>query len=58
MNDKRNGNWMRINRNDMSIIESGWYENDKYKGNMKNDEKLKNFTVDDIFIDNRQNSID
>jgi len=58
LNDKRNGNWMRINRNDMSIIESGWYENDKYKGNMKNDEKLKNFTVDDIFIDNRQNSID
>jgi len=42
---------MSINGIDMSIKESGWYELDERKEDMKNDDSRKNFTRNDIFLE-------
>ena len=44
-NNLRNGNWMMIDGIDMSVIESGWYTDDVWKEDMKDDEELKNFDI-------------
>ena len=33
----------------MNILEAGWYQNDHRISNMKEDNKFKNFKIDDIF---------
>jgi len=48
---KRNGNWMKIKGDDMSVIESGYYADDIRKDDMRNDRYNKPFTIYDIFAD-------
>ena len=40
---------MSIDANNMSIKQSGWYVYGERRGDMKNDPKLKNFNVSDVF---------
>ena len=35
----------------MSTLESGWYDNNKRVGPMKEDNRYKMFTINDIFLD-------
>ena len=42
---------MALDPNDLSIIESGWWDNGQRTGDMKDDPVLKNFKVWDIFLD-------
>ena len=56
-NNMRHGNWMLMNGNDLSIIERGWYQNDKrISKNMRHiDHAVNNFgakfTRSNIFND-------
>ena len=43
------GNYMTLDAEDMSIRQSGWYENGIRKGEMKRDPKLKMFSKHDVF---------
>ena len=36
-NDKRNGNWLMLKSDDLTIVESGWYQNNVRVGDMKED---------------------
>ena len=40
---------MTINGNDLSIIESGWYQDDMKFGEMDDDETYPNFELINIF---------
>jgi len=43
-NNMRHGNWMLLNGKDLSIIEEGWYQNDKrISKHMKNENLVHNF---------------
>ena len=44
---------MKINALTFEVICSGWYENGVCICNMKDDDKLKNFKVKDIFLVNK-----
>ena len=48
----RNGNWMSVSGKDLSVIESGWFEEDQRIEDMKEDDELKTFAVRDVFFDN------
>jgi len=50
-NNSIHGNWMSFNGKDMSVRESGWYEEGKRISDMKNHSKLKKFTISDIFVE-------
>ena len=44
------GNWMRLNGEDLTIMnESGWYQDGIRVSKMKSHSKLKNFTINNIF---------
>jgi len=51
----RNGNHMALDPTDLSVIESGWWDNGQRTGDMKDDPILKNFKVWDIFLDYTKN---
>jgi len=50
-NNIRVGNWMSLKGDDFAILESGWYEDNGRKGDMKSDSRYKKFTRKDIFLD-------
>ena len=45
----KEGNWMSVAAEDLTVLESGWYSSNQRIGDMKYDEKYKNFKVTDIF---------
>ena len=42
---------MKLNADDLRVVCSGWFENGVCVSPMKDDDKYKNFTPDDIFAD-------
>ena len=42
---------MSLNGDDLAVLESGWYEDNLRKGDMKSDSRYKKFTRKDIFLD-------
>ena len=49
--NKRQGNWMSFNGIDMSIKESGWYQDDERMEEMKIDAEFKCFGRKEIFLE-------
>ena len=47
----KHGNWMAVKADDLSVIESGWYQNNQRISDMKDHDIYKNFKVIDIFYD-------
>ena len=53
-NNSREGNWMHLNADDMSIKVSGWYEKNVRTGPLQNHWHWKKFSVKDIFLHPQQ----
>ena len=47
----REGNWMLLDGENMSVKQSGWYKNKTRWEDMKKSNEFKNFTIYDVFID-------
>jgi len=48
-NNLKHGNWMMLKASNKSILKSGFFRNNIRLGDMKDDEKYKNFNRDQIF---------
>ena len=42
---------MKVDGEDMRIVESGWYEGGHWAGDIKEDEEYRMFTRNDVFYD-------
>ena len=48
--NRKHGNWMAIDTNDMSIKKSGWFLEDSYVCEMRDHHKFYHFTKEEVFI--------